>query len=414
MKNTITFIAVFLLIVGLTYNLSSSPDGAPSGYAYDKASSYKTCATSGCHSGTAVIADTSIAKITNNIPSTGYVPGVTYTFTATVNKPGNVRFGFQASPQDSAGNYKGTMIVTNTSKTKITGTKYITHTQSGNSQSSWSWNWVAPVLGSGQVKMSGALMAANNNGSTSGDSVYKVSTTINECFKAPTNIVATPKGVSVAISWTKISCATGYKIMYRAVGAATWKYITLPDTANKTIYALAYSTDYEYAIASINGTTLSAYSTTKYFTTYCQCLNPIVVVDSIGTNQVKFLWQDDSCGIRYKIQYRQVGKLAWITKTAGDSVNTILSNLLVANTPYEFQARRECNTAGTYYSAWNPISQFVTNPIAQDPYRIGEYPKQFLRAYDLSGKEVDPETPGFLIYMYTDGTTSKVFNGENE
>jgi hypothetical protein len=414
MKNTLTFIAVVLFVLGLANNLSSSPDGAPSGYAFDKSSNFRTCATSGCHSGTSVFTDTSIAKITSNIPSTGYVAGSTYTFTATINKPTYVRFGFQASPQDSVGNYKGTMIVTNSTKTKITGTKYITHTQSGNNQSSWSWNWVAPALGSGQVKMSGALMAANNNGGTSGDSVYKVAFTINECFKAPTGIVATPKGVSVTIGWTKNTCATGYKIMYRAVGASTWKYITLPDTASKTIYGLAYSTDYEYAIASINGTTLSAYSSMKYFRTYCQCLNPIVVVDSIGTNRVKFYADDDSCGVRYKIQYRQVGKTAWVTKLLGDTANTILSNVLIANTPYEFQARRECNSTGTYYSTWNPISQFVTNPMIQDPYRLDVYPKQFLKAYDLAGKEVDPETEGFLIYMYTDGTTTKVFNQGEE
>ena len=100
MKKTLTLIAIILLIAGEVHNLISSPDGAPSGYAYDKASNYRSCATSGCHSGTAVIADTSIAKITSNIPSTGYVPGQTYTFTATVNKPGYVRYGFQASPQD--------------------------------------------------------------------------------------------------------------------------------------------------------------------------------------------------------------------------------------------------------------------------------------------------------------------------
>ena len=314
MKNTLTFIAIILFTLGLTHSIISSPDGAPSGYAYDKASSYKTCATSGCHSGTAVFADTSIAKITSNIPSTGYVPGQTYTFTATVNKPGYVRYGFEASPQDSVGNYKGTMIVTNTTKTKITGTKYITHTTSGNSSSSWSWNWIAPALGSGQIKMSGALMAANNNGGTTGDSVYKVSTIINECFKSPTNIVGVPKGTSVTINWTKNGCANGYKIMYRAVGASIWKYITLPDTATKSIYGLTYLTDYEYAIASINGTTLSAYSATKYFTTLCQCDLPIMVVDSVGSTALKFLWVDDSCGVRYKIQYRKSGVTFWTTK----------------------------------------------------------------------------------------------------
>ena len=391
MKKTFTFIAIVLLVAGLTQSIISSPDGAPSGYAYDKSSSYKTCATSGCHSGTAVFTDTSVAKITSNIPSTGYVAGATYTFTATINKPGNVRFGFQASPQDSVGNYKGTMIVTNTSKTKITGTKYITHTQSGNSQSSWSWNWVAPALGSGQVKMSGALMAANNNGATSGDSVYKVSVLINECFKAPTGIYSTPKGTSSTINWTKNGCANGYKIMYRAVGAPTWKYITLADTAIKTIYGLAYSTDYEYSIASINGTTLSTYSAMKYFSTLCQCDLPIMVVDSIGSTALKFLWVDDSCGVRYKIQYRKAGAIYWTSKIIGDTTDNYVATSLKANTNYEWRYRRECNTAGTYTSVFSTIYSTTTAPLIQVP--------------DLIKISV---IGNMKIYHYSDGTTKKV------
>lgn len=392
MKNTLTFIAIILFTLGLTHSIISSPDGAPSGYAYDKASNYRSCAYSGCHSGTAVFADTTIAKITSNIPSTGYIPGQTYTFTATVTKPGYSRFGFQASPQDSLGNYKGTMIVTNTTKTKITGTKYITHTQSGNSQSSWSWNWVAPALGSGQVKMSGALMAANNNGSTSGDSTYKVSVTINECFKAPTGIVATPKGTSVTLSWTKNTCANGYKIMYRAVGAATWKYITLPDTASKIIYALTTSTDYEYAIASINGTTLSAYSTMKYFTTLCNCPQPPYYLDSLTSTSNRFNWSDDACGVTYKIQYKKSTATVWTTRVVGDTVNQYTIAPLTPNTTYVYQFRKQCNATATYNSTWITGS-FTSGPIIQSP--------------DL----VRTTTVGNMkIYYYSDGSIKKVIS----
>jgi len=397
MKHTLTFIAIILFTLGLTHSIISSPDGAPSGYAYDKASNYRTCATSGCHSGTAVFADTSIAKITSNIPSTGYVPGQTYTFTATVNKPGYSRFGFQASPQDSLGNYKGTMIVTNTTKTKITGTKYITHTQSGNSQSSWSWNWVAPALGSGQVKMSGALMAANNNGGTSGDSVYKVGVLINECFKAPTSIVSVPKGTSVTINWVKNTCATGYKIMYRAVGSPTWKYITLPDTASKTIYLLTYSTNYEYAIASINGAVLSTYSTMKYFTTLCNCTQPAYFLDSLTATSNRFNWSDDSCGVRYKIQYKKSTAAAWTTKIVGDTVNQYTISPLAANTTYVYQFRKECNSTGTYGSTWITGSFITPIPTARIVISIT----------DIYGNP-SPEVPNkLLIYRYNDGTTEK-------
>ena len=397
MKKLITLIAFIFLLAGLSHNIISSPDGAPSGYAFDKSSSYKTCATSGCHSGTAVIADTSIAKIVSNIPSTGYVPGTTYTFTASVNKPGNVRFGFQASPQDSVGNYKGTMVVTNTAKTKIIGTKYITHTTSGNSSSSWSWNWTAPALGSGQVKMSGALMAANNNGGTSGDSVYKVNVTINECFKAPTGIGATPKGTSVAISWTKISCATGYKIMYHAVGATTWKYITLPDTATKTIYGLTYSTDYEYAIASINGTTLSAYSTMKYFTTLCDCPAPTYFLDSLTSTSNRFNWTDDACGVRYKIQYKKSTATAWTTRIVGDTVNQYTISPLATNTTYVYQFRKECNSGGTYNSTW--ITGSFTTPVLK---------QVVVKITDQFGNITEPISGKLLLYYYNDGTVKKI------
>jgi hypothetical protein len=390
MKKTITIIAILLFIAGLTHNIISSPDGAPSGYAFDKASSYKTCATSGCHSGTAVIADTSIAKIMSNIPSTGYVAGATYTFTATVNKPGNVRFGFQASPQDSLGNYKGTMIVTNTSKTKITGTKYITHTTSGNSQSSWSWNWTAPALGSGQVKMSGALMAANNNGTTSGDSVYKVSTTINECFKYPTNIMSAPKGTSSLITWTKNLCATGYKIMYHAVGSATWKTATLPDTAQKNLTGLMNSTDYEYQIASLNGTVLSDYSPLKYFTTLCACPAPAYFLDSLTSTSNRFNWTDDACGITYKIQYKKSTATAWTTRVVGDTVNQYTIGPLAPNTTYVYQFRKQCNATATYNSTWI-TGAFTSGPIIQSP--------EVVRTTMIGN---------IKVYYYSDGSIKKV------
>ena len=397
MKKLITLIAFIFLLVGLSHNIISSPDGAPSGYANDKSSNYKTCATSGCHSGTAIIADTSIAKITNNIPSTGYVAGATYTFTATVNKPANVRFGFQASPQDSLGNYKGTIIVTNTSKTKITGTKYITHTTSGNSQSSWSWNWVAPALGSGQVKMSGALMAANNNGGTSGDSVYKVGVTINECFKAPTNILSAPKGTSALITWDTISCATGYKIMYHAVGAATWKTVTLPDTTKKNLTALTYSTNYEYQIASLNGTAISAFSLIKYFTTLCNCSQPAYFLDSLTATSNRFNWTDDSCGVRYKIQYKKSTATFWTTKIVGDTVNQYTITPLATNTTYLYQFRKECNSGGTYNSTW--ITGAFTTPVLK---------QVVVKITDQFGNITEPISGKLLLYYYNDGTVKKI------
>lgn len=385
---------LLIALITVTYIAISYPEGAPSGYANDVSSNYRTCAQSGCHTGVTPVTANN-ATITSNIPSTGYVPGTTYTFTASV-QSARTRFGFEASTQDSLGNYKGTMVVTNTTKTKITGTKYITHTQSGNTQSSWSWNWVAPALGSGAVKVSGCIMSANNNGGTSGDSTYKVAYTIYECFKAPTNIVAVPKGTSVTINWTKNTCATGYKIMYRAVGATTWKYITLADTATKAIYALTYLTNYEYAIASINGATLSAYSTMKYFTTLCECTQPAYYLDSLVSTSNRFNWTDDACGVRYKIQYKKSTASAWTTRIVGDTINQYTIGPLAPNTTYVYQFRKECNPTGTYGSAW--ITGAFTTPVN----------RVIVKITDQFGNITEPVSGKLLLYYYNDGTVKKI------
>jgi hypothetical protein len=245
--------------------------------------------------------------------------------------------------------------------------------------------------------MSGALMAANNNGGTSGDSIYKVSVLINECFKSPTNIVATPKGTSVTINWTKNPCATGYKIMYHTVGSPTWKYVTLPDTATKAIYLLSYSTNYEYAIASINGTILSAYSTMKYFTTLCECTQPAYYLDSLTPTSARFNWTDDACGSRYKIQYKKSTATAWTTRIVGDTVNQYTISPLAINTTYVYQFRKECNATGTYGSAWITGS-FYTAPLA----------KIVVKITDEFGVEVQETSNKLLFYHYNDGSVKKI------
>lgn len=176
----------------------------------------------------------------------------------------------------------------------------------------------------------------------------------------PLGSTANPSGSSVVISWTKRSCATGYRIRYRPLGSTTWKYKSVPDTNQTTIFSLSFSTDYEFAVASMVGTTVNNYSWSKTFRTLCQCLEPIVVIDSIGLDMVKFYMDDDSCGVGFRIQYRKLGTNVWNTLTVRDTAQTLISPTLIQGTTYEYRSRRECKADGSYVSKWNQVWQFTT------------------------------------------------------
>jgi hypothetical protein len=469
------FIVLFALLA-IVFVLFSTTDtigyltGAPSGKSNDPASGSANC--TGCHSGTAT-SNATVANITTNIPTTGYVPGTTYTITANVIYAGKTRFGFEVSPQNTSGTQKGTITITDPTNTKIVSTKYVTHTSAGNTGSgsrSWSFNWTAPAAGTGAVGFYGAFIVGNNNGSESGDLTYTTSTMVMETapcsitasitgpdtvctldpatlsvsstptassylwsngattqtttglggtytvtvtapggctttatkfvyatpLKAPTGFFITLiKGTSTTINWTKASCATGYKIQYRPVGTTTWKTATIVDTTKKTLYSLLPSTTYEYQMWSTIGTTISPLSTLKNFTTACVC-NPETPVLTNTT----FNWADDACGVRYKLQYKKSTATLYTTKIVGDTTTSITLTGLVAATTYNYQFRRECNSAGTYYSTW--VTGTFTTPSA-DPNPA------LVRMTDLFGKEVDGNYKDMILFHYSDGTVKKGF-----
>jgi hypothetical protein len=474
----VTCLTVALLSIG-TANLHSRSNGAPAGYANDPSGGSATCTS--CHSGTASTPSSSVVSISSNIPANGYVPGATYTVTATVNYPSFSRFGFELSPQFSTGAYAGTMINTS-AETQIVSTKYITHTSSGISGTgtkSWSFNWIAPAQGSGTISFYASFLASNSSNSTSGDityrsaksymeaqpctvtanataandsicpqditiinatgggtylwsngattstisaspGVYSVIVTASGCTDtAVVNITALTqakpgglittgvKSTSATVKWTKAPCATGYLIQYRIMGTATWKTITVSDTSSKTIYNLIPQSNYEYQMAALNGTSSTLYTSVKYFTTTCACNLPVLNLGTVTKNTAQFNWIDDSCGVQYKIQYRKLGVITWLTRIIGDTLSTYTATSLSANTSYEYRYRRECNVAGTNYSVWSAIMGFTTPSL-----RIGDDQEastpDLLRIIDVMGREVGPDAEGLLIFQYSDGSTRKI------
>lgn len=139
-----------------------------------------------CHAGSP---QTISNWITTNIPSSGYVPGQTYTITLTGTHTGVSRFGFELTAEDSKSNKVGTFTITNSTETGLTnGSHAVTHTGNGltptNNTKTWSFEWTAPAAGTGDVKFYAALNAANGDQSAGGDVIYLTNTQVIEDVNA--------------------------------------------------------------------------------------------------------------------------------------------------------------------------------------------------------------------------------------
>ena len=185
MKKIYFFFASILVVAGslLLDNTSthSRSNGSPES-ASGSPSDGVTCARSTCHTGTATAQDN---MITSNIPAAGYIPGQTYTITVSITQAGINKFGFSISPQNSSGAVLGSLVITNTAQTQLknVGHQYVTHTSAGNAgtgSKTWSFDWIAPTVGTGAVPFYAAVNAANGNGNTSDDQIYTDVYTVEE------------------------------------------------------------------------------------------------------------------------------------------------------------------------------------------------------------------------------------------
>ena len=113
-----------------------------------------------CHNVTGT--STTISNITSNIPSSGYVPGNIYNITAVNNGGGMDPKGFEITCEENTSNTKtGAFLITNSNATQFANnSSAVTHTAVGNSLSTWSFDWEAPVAGTGDITFYGAFIEA--------------------------------------------------------------------------------------------------------------------------------------------------------------------------------------------------------------------------------------------------------------
>lgn len=161
-----------------------------------------TCGVVGCHSANAFGPSLSVRLLdANSQPVTVYTPGASYQLEVVVNTQTNAqRFGFQAVALTGANNTNaGTLAAaTGIQVIPLSGRRYAEHSMKSVSNT-FRTPWTAPAAGTGEVRFYAAGLAANNNGTTSGDGVASLTTplTVTE-LTSSTNDTQIP-GVSLAV-----------------------------------------------------------------------------------------------------------------------------------------------------------------------------------------------------------------------
>lgn len=180
-KNHFLYSGTIISIIAIAIFNMGNAGGPPAGFTGSPADG-KTCGSNGgCHSGNTIISQT--GWITSDIPTTGYTPGDTFSITATVTQNGITKFGFQLSPQSPTGTKLGTLVANANTKLAGGSGKYIEQislSTSGAGTKSWTFDWIAPVAGTGDVTFYASFNATNSNGGTGGDQVYVSSLTVQE------------------------------------------------------------------------------------------------------------------------------------------------------------------------------------------------------------------------------------------
>lgn len=173
----IAIAGMFFLLTAGTEN-SGGSQGAYTGSPGDGGATCTNCHTGG----TATPQD---GWITTNIPVDGYTPGETYTITATGTHSGVGKFGFEVTAEDNADAKTGTFVITNPDENKLTNDdQAVTHKAAGTTPNgdmrTWTFDWIAPAVGTGDVTFYGAFNAANGTGNTMGDVIYTTTATVVE------------------------------------------------------------------------------------------------------------------------------------------------------------------------------------------------------------------------------------------
>jgi len=234
-----------IIIFSSSTQFSSAP---PSGYT--GVNGY-TCAN--CHGGFPVNNAGGGITVTG-LPTGSYVPGQSYPITVTINhgSANRARWGFSLAARNAVGQAAGTFTTTNP-KTTLIGSAEIGHnaavvTSLSSSYTYTGMQWVAPLNPSANdlmLKFYSVGVAANSNGSSSGDYVY--TNLINSSFTTLpvllTTFYANPgKNYSVDLHWeTASEQNSNHFVIERSTDGQSFKVIDQVPAAGNSFLPRNYA-----------------------------------------------------------------------------------------------------------------------------------------------------------------------------
>jgi len=175
-------IALFVMLIS-TEQVCAFRSGPPPARNGSTASGGATCRQ--CHGNTIGTGSVQILGA-----PTQYQANVVYDLTVRVADATKLGAGFQISVENSAGQHRGTLIITDAVNTRLNASNpsWVNHTSSGVDNSVLNWaalgnaaefdlQWRAPLVDSGALTFWAAGNAINNNFSSTGDIIYLVNAT---------------------------------------------------------------------------------------------------------------------------------------------------------------------------------------------------------------------------------------------
>ncbi|CAL7964388.1 large repetitive protein [Gammaproteobacteria bacterium] len=217
----------------------------------------------------------------------------------------------------------------------------------GDSRSTTSTNYVYSCLKSGTSYGNYAVRAKNSNGF--GDwytSSESIATTGSTGCSVPSNIIATPMGDLVTISWSEVSGATSYCVLLKL---GDTRYVEIKTGLSHVYPGLLTGTTYQYAVSAANNDCSSGYSTAQPVTT--KTFIPTGVSASSTKDSITIFWNAVTEAIGYELMINSDSRS---TTSTNYVYNCLKSGISYGN--YAVRAKRSDSVFGDWYTSPQTIA----------------------------------------------------------